>query len=198
VISEFIKSIRGCDPDAAVHYLARMIEAGEDPRFIARRLIVHASEDVGLADPTALQAAVAAAQAVEFVGLPEARLNLAQATIHIALAPKSNAVATAIIAAASDVQAGLTGPVPKHLRDASYRGAAKLGHGQDYVYPHDDPAGIVTQQYAPDTLTGRQYYRPSGHGLEARYAERSERIRQTLGLDAPPEPGDDEDSADNA
>jgi putative ATPase len=187
VISAFIKSLRGSDADAALHYLARMIEAGEDPRFIARRLIVHASEDVGLADPTALQAAVAAAQAVEFVGLPEARLNLAQATIHIALAPKSNAVATAIIAAAGDVQSGLAGSVPKHLRDTSYRGAAKLGHGKGYVYPHDDPAGIVRQQYAPDEVSGKQYYRPTGHGLEARYAERSERIRGLLGLSGQPE-----------
>src|SRR5579862_309529 len=164
VISAFIKSIRGSDADAALHYLARMIEAGEDPRFIARRLIVHASEDIGLADPTALQAAVAAAQAVEFVGLPEARLNLAQAVIHVALAPKSNAVAAAIIAAAADVQAGLAGPVPKHLRDASYRGAAKLGHGKGYDYPHNDPAGIVRQQYAPDELVGKRYYQPTTHG----------------------------------
>jgi putative ATPase len=180
VISAFIKSLRGSDADAALHYLARMIEAGEDPRFIARRLIVHASEDVGMADPTALQTAVAAAQAVEFVGLPEARLNLAQAVIHIALAPKSNAVATAIIGAAGDVQQGLAGAVPKHLRDASYRGAARLGHGKGYVYPHDDPAGVVEQQYAPDGLVGRRYYLPSTHGAEARYSERSERIRAVL------------------
>jgi putative ATPase len=180
VISAFIKSLRGSDADAALHYLARMIEAGEDPRFIARRLIVHASEDVGLADPTALQAAVAAAQAVEFVGLPEARLNLAQAVIHIALAPKSNAVATAISAAADDVQAGLAGPVPKHLRDASYRGAARLGHGKGYLYPHNDPAGVVQQQYPPDELVGKRYYVPSAHGAEARVAERSERIRAIL------------------
>src|SRR6202042_459648 len=129
VISAFIKSIRGSDADAALHYLARMIEAGEDPRFIARRLIVHASEDVGMADPSALQIATAAAQAVEFVGLPEARINLAQAVIHVALAPKSNAVVKAINAAAADVRAGLIGPVPAHLRDASYRGAERLGHG---------------------------------------------------------------------
>jgi putative ATPase len=127
VISAFIKSIRGSDADAALHYLARMIEAGEDPRFIARRLIVHASEDVGMADPTALPVAVAAAQAVEFVGLPEARINLAQAVIHLALAPKSNAVIRAIGAAAEDVRAGLSGQVPAHLRDTSYRGAARLG-----------------------------------------------------------------------
>jgi putative ATPase len=180
VISAFIKSLRGSDADAALHYLARMIEAGEDPRFIARRLIVHASEDVGLADPTALQAAVAAAQAVEFVGLPEARLNLAQAVIHVALAPKSNAVAVAINSAAADVQAGLAGPVPKHLRDTSYRGAARLGHGKGYEYPHNDPAGIVRQQYAPDELVGKRYYQPTSHGNEARVTERSERIRSVL------------------
>jgi len=180
VISAFIKSIRGSDADAALHYLARMIEAGEDPRFIARRLIVHASEDIGLADPTALQAAVAAAQAVEFVGLPEARINLAQAVIHLSLAPKSNAVIAAIGAASADVKAGLAGPVPPHLRDAHYPGAQRLGHGQGYSYPHDDPAGVVTQQYAPDAIDGRAYYRPTRHGTEARYAERSDRIRQIL------------------
>ena len=180
VISAFIKSIRGSDADAALHYLARMIEAGEDPRFIARRLIVHASEDVGLADPTALQAAVAAAQAVEFVGLPEARINLAQATIHLALAPKSNAVVKAIGAAAQDVRAGLAGPVPAHLRDASYRGAARLGHGRGYDYPHDHEEGVVAQQYAPDAIAGREYYQPTQHGTEARYADRAERIRAIL------------------
>ncbi len=180
VISAFIKSMRGSDADAALHYLARMIEAGEDPRFIARRLIVHASEDVGMADPTALQTAVAAAQAVQFVGLPEAQLNLAQAVIHIALAPKSNAVAKAIWAARADVAQGLAGPVPGHLRDASYPGAVRLGHGQGYLYAHDDPVGVVRQQYAPDGLVGKRYYLPSGHGSEARYADRSERIREIL------------------
>jgi putative ATPase len=192
VISAFIKSIRGSDADAALHYLARMIEAGEDPRFIARRLIVHASEDIGLADPTALQAAVAAAQAVEFVGLPEARINLAQAVIHLSLAPKSNAVIAAIGAASADVKAGLAGPVPAHLRDAHYPGAQRLGHGQGYSYPHDDPAGVVTQQYAPDAIDGRAYYRPTRHGAEARYAERSDRIREILrpgrNGSLPPEP----------
>jgi putative ATPase len=163
VISAFIKSIRGSDADAALHYLARMIEAGEDPRFIARRLIVHASEDIGLADPTALQAAVAAAHA-----------------IHLSLAPKSNAVITAITAAAQDVRAGLTGPVPAHLRDAHYPGAGKLGHGRGYRYPHDQDEGIVAQQYAPDELAGREYYRPSRHGAEARYADRAEKIRAIL------------------
>jgi putative ATPase len=196
VISAFIKSIRGSDADAALHYLARMIEAGEDPRFIARRLIVHASEDVGMADPSALQVAVAAAHAVEFVGLPEARLALAQAVIHLSLAPKSNSVLRAIGAAAQDVQAGLAGPVPAHLRDASYRGAARLGHGGGYVYPHDAAEGVVPQAYAPDKVAGRRYYEPSGHGAEARYAERSERIRAILdcrgdppgGAPPPPEP----------
>src|SRR6266576_1413859 len=180
VISAFIKSMRGSDVDAALHYLARMIAAGEDPRFIARRLIVHASEDVGLADPTALQAAVAAAQAVEFVGLPEARINLAQATIHLALAPKSNAVVKAIGAAAQDVRAGLAGPVPSHLRDASYPGSARLGHGRGYKYPHDYDEGVVAQQYAPDAVTGREYYQPTRHGAEARYADRAERIKAIL------------------
>jgi putative ATPase len=180
VISAFIKSIRGSDADAALHYLARMVEAGEDPRYIARRLIVHASEDVGMADPAALGVAVAAAQAVEFVGLPEAQINLAQATIHLALAPKSNAVIKAIGAASGDVRAGLAGAVPPHLRDSHYRGAAKLGHGQGYVYPHDSDEGVVAQQHAPDALAGRRYYEPTRHGAEARYAERYERIRAIL------------------
>src|SRR6202050_3537514 len=180
VISAFIKSMRGSDVDAALHYLARMIEAGEDPRFIARRLIVHASEDVGMADPTALQTAIAAAQAVEFVGLPEARINLAQAVIHIALAPKSNAVIKAIGAADADIRNGLIGAVPAHLRDAHYPGAGKVGHGQGYLYPHDFDDGIVAQRYAPDSVADRTYYEPSGHGAEARIAERAERIRAIL------------------
>ncbi len=180
VISAFIKSMRGSDVDAALHYLARMIAAGEDPRFIARRLIVHASEDVGMADPTALQTAVAAAQAVEFVGLPEARINLAQAVIHISLAPKSNAVIKAIGAADTDVRAGLVGAVPAHLRDAHYPGAGKVGHGEGYLYPHDFDDGIVSQRYAPDSVADRTYYEPSGHGAEARIAERAERIRAIL------------------
>jgi len=180
VISAFIKSMRGSDADAALHYLARMIEAGEDPRFIARRLIVHASEDVGMADPTALPAAVAAAQAVEMVGLPEARINLAQAVIHISLAPKSNAVVRAIGAAQADVKAGLIGAVPPHLRDAHYAGAERLGHGEGYIYPHDRPEGIVAQRYAPDEVADHVYYEPTSHGMEARFAERSERIRAIL------------------
>ncbi|MDQ2810746.1 MAG: replication-associated recombination protein A [Actinomycetota bacterium] len=180
VISAFIKSMRGSDVDAALHYLARMIAAGEDPRFIARRLIVHASEDVGMADPTALQTAVAAAHAVELVGLPEARINLAQAVIHISMAPKSNAVIKAIGAADADVRAGLVGAVPAHLRDAHYPGAGKVGHGDGYRYPHDFGEGIVAQRYAPDSVADRTYYEPSGHGAEARVAERAERIRGIL------------------
>ncbi|MGO9164421.1 MAG: replication-associated recombination protein A [Streptosporangiaceae bacterium] len=186
VISAFIKSIRGSDADAALHYLARMIEAGEDPRFIARRLIVHASEDIGMADPSALQIAVAAAHAVEFVGLPEARINLAQAVIHLALAPKSNAVIVAIDAAAADVRSGLAGAVPRHLRDAHYRGAARLGHGRGYQYPHDFAEGVARQAYAPDSIAGRQYYQPSAHGTERRYSEQSARIRAILGRDPAP------------
>src|SRR5712691_6374748 len=180
VISAFIKSMRGSDVDAALHYLARMIAAGEDTRFIARRLIVHASEDVGMADPSALGVAVAAAQAVEFVGLPEARINLTQATIHLALAPKSNSVIKAIGAADADVRAGLAGSVPAHLRDAHYAGAGKVGHGEGYLYPHDFDEGIVTQRYAPQTVADRRYYEPSRHGLEARVAERADRIRAIL------------------
>ncbi|HUC57720.1 MAG TPA: replication-associated recombination protein A [Streptosporangiaceae bacterium] len=180
VISAFIKSIRGSDVDAALHYLALMIEAGEDARFIARRIIVHASEDVGMADPTALPVAVAAAQAVEFVGLPEARINLAQAVIHLALAPKSNSVVKAIGAASDDVRSGRTGAVPVHLRDAHYRGAERLGHGKGYLYPHDFPEGIVRQGYAPSEVAGHRYYEPTRHGAEARYADRAERIRAIL------------------
>src|SRR5205809_793064 len=147
VISAFIKSIRGSDADAALHYLARMIEAGEDPRFIARRLMVHASEDIGLADPTALQAAVAAAQVVQLVGLPECRLALAQATVHLATAPKSNAVITGIDEAMADVRAGAAGAVPPHLRDGHYAGAQKLGNAVGYRYPHNTPDGVLAQQY---------------------------------------------------
>jgi putative ATPase len=180
VISAFIKSIRGSDVDAALHYLARMIEAGEDPRYIARRLIVHASEDIGMADPSALQTATAAAQAVEFVGLPEARINLAQAVIHLSLAPKSNAVVKAIGAAEADVRKGLTGAVPAHLRDDHYPGAGRLRHGSGYAYPHDDSSGIVAQRYAPEEVAGRTYYEPTHRGAEARYAERAERIRAVL------------------
>jgi putative ATPase len=180
VISAFIKSIRGSDADAALHYLARMIEAGEDPRFIARRLVVHASEDVGLADPTALQAATAAAQAVALIGLPEARINLAQATIHLALAPKSNAVVMAIDAALADVRAGKAGAVPPALRDSHYGGARQLGHGARYRYPHDLPEGIAQQQYPPDELIGRDYYRPAPRGAERPLAERLPKLRAAI------------------
>ncbi|WP_373689325.1 replication-associated recombination protein A [Rothia santali] len=180
VVSAFIKSIRGSDADAALHYLARMIEAGEDARFIARRLVVHASEDVGMADPTALQAAVAAAQAVQLIGMPEARINLAQAVIHLATAPKSNAVITAIDAALADVRAGGAGPVPVHLRDAHYGEAARLGHGRGYVYAHDAPHAVAAQQYAPDKLVGREYYRPTEYGAEKGLKRRLEILRDLL------------------
>ncbi|HLU60592.1 MAG TPA: replication-associated recombination protein A [Pseudonocardia sp.] len=180
VISAFIKSIRGSDPDAALHYLARMLVAGEDPRFIARRLMVHASEDIGLADPTALQAAVAAAQVVQLVGMPECRLALAQATIHLATAPKSNAVITGIDEAMADVRAGAAGAVPPHLRDGHYAGAQKLGNAVGYRYPHDDPGGVLAQQYPPDGLVGRDYYRPTTHGAERALAERLPKLRRVV------------------
>ncbi|MCZ9308562.1 replication-associated recombination protein A [Corynebacterium uberis] len=177
VTSAFIKSIRGSDVDAALHYLARMIEAGEDPRFIARRLIIHASEDIGMADPTALPTAVAAAQAVALIGMPEARINLAQATIHLACAPKSNSVITAIDAALADVRAGKTGAVPAHLRDGHYAGAAALGNAVGYRYPHDDPRGVVAQEYLPSELAQAQYYQPSEHGAEKRIHDYLGRLR---------------------
>jgi putative ATPase len=180
VISAFIKAIRGSDVDAALHYLARMVEAGEDPRFIARRLVVHASEDIGMADPTALQTAVAAAHAVQFIGMPEGRLALAQATVHLATAPKSNAVITAIDAALAEVCAGATGAVPAHLRDGHYAGSARLGHAQGYRYPHDAPDGVLAQQYPPDALVGRDYYQPSGHGAERALSERMIRLRRII------------------
>ena len=180
VTSAFIKSVRGSDVDAALHYLARMMEAGEDPRFIARRLVILASEDIGLADPTALPTAVAAAQAVQLIGMPEARLNLAQATIALAVAPKSNAVTTAIGAAQADVKAGKIGPVPPHLRDAHYQGAKKLGHGASYTYSHDEPFGIAEQQYAPDVVLEAEYYQPTSLGAEAAIKERWERVRRII------------------
>jgi putative ATPase len=166
VISAFIKSIRGSDPDAALHWLARMLEAGEDPRFIARRLVIAASEDVGLADPTALLVAEAAARAVDYVGLPEARINLAHATVHLALAEKSNTAYQALGRALADVRQGPVGEVPLHLRDASYRSARGLGHGVGYRYPHDEPSGWVDQRYLPEELSGSRYYRPGTHGRE--------------------------------
>ena len=181
VISAFIKSVRGSDVQAALHYLARMVAAGEDPRFIARRLVILASEDIGLADPSALQTAVAAADAVAFIGMPEGRINLAQAVIALALAPKSNAVVVAVDAALADVHAGRVGLVPAHLRDAHYAGAKKIGHGQGYRYAHDEPHGIAAQQYLPDELTGARYYAPTDHGSEASLAARLARIEQLLG-----------------
>ena len=180
VTSAFIKSIRGSDVDAALHYLARMLEAGEDPRFVARRMIISASEDIGEADPTALPMAVAAAQAVQLIGMPEGRIVLAQAVVHLALAPKSNASYLAIGAALDDVRNGLAGPVPRHLRDASYPGAARFGHGKGYRYAHDDPQGVVEQQYAPDALADRVYYTPTDHGFEREIALRLERLRAVL------------------
>ncbi len=180
VASALIKSIRGSDVDAALHYLARMAEAGEDPRFLARRLVISASEDIGMADPSALQTAVAAAQAVALIGWPEARITLAQAVIHLSLAPKSNAVILAIDAAVTDVRRGLAGPVPTHLRDAHYPGAKALAHGGGYLYPHDVAGGIAAQQYAPDAVAHTEYYRPTRHGAEARWAEVLDRVRRVL------------------
>src|SRR5919204_3407664 len=164
VISAFIKSIRGSDPDAALFWLARMIEAGEDPRYIARRIVVHASEDIGMADPRALLIADAAAHAVEYVGLPEAAINLAHATIYLARAPKSNSVIRALGRATEDARSA--DPVPLHLRDAHYPGAKKLGHGKGYKYPHEYPGHVVEQQYRPQRYEERRYYEPSGEGEE--------------------------------
>jgi putative ATPase len=174
-VSALIKSVRGSDPDAGLYWLARMLEAGEDPRFIARRLVILASEDVGMADPEALVVADAAARALEMVGLPEAALNLAQAVVHLACAPKSNRVTIALSRAREDVRAGGTQAVPSHLRDAHYRAAAGLGHGEGYVYPHDDPQGWVDQRYRPEELEGHVYYEPSEHGAERAIGERLRR-----------------------
>ena len=178
VISAFIKSIRGSDVDAGLYWLARMLDAGEDARFIARRLVILASEDVGMADPISLVVADAAARAVEFVGLPEAGLNLAQAVVHLATAPKSNRVTVALGRAGVDARASGVGEVPTHLRDAHYRGAAQLGHGDGYRYPHDDPTGWVDQRHRPDEVEGNVYYDPSSHGAESEVAERMADRRQ--------------------
>jgi putative ATPase len=172
VISAFIKSIRGSDPDAGLYWLARMLEAGEDPRFIARRLVVLASEDVGMADHRAFLVADAAARAVEFVGFPEAQYNLAHAVLYLATAPKSNTVKASILAARADVAERPAGAVPVHLRDASYKGARRLGHGEGYVYPHDDPKGWVPQEYRPPEVAGRTYYEPGTHGEERAVRDR--------------------------
>ncbi|BBY00313.1 replication-associated recombination protein A [Mycobacterium seoulense] len=180
VISAFIKSVRGSDVDAALHYLARMLVAGEDPRFLARRLMILASEDIGMADPSALQIAVAAAHTVQLIGMPEAQLTLAHATIHLATAPKSNSVTTALAAAMDDIKAGKAGLVPPHLRDGHYSGAAALGHAQGYRYSHNDPDGVVAQQYPPDELLGVDYYRPTGRGGEREMAGRLDRLRAII------------------
>jgi putative ATPase len=180
VTSAFIKSVRGSDVDAALHYLARMLTAGEDPRFIARRLMILASEDIGMADPTALPLAVAAAQTVQLIGLPEAQLTLAHATVHLATAPKSNSVTTALGAAMSDIKAGKAGLVPPHLRDGHYSGAEKLGNAIGYKYAHDDPDGVVPQQYPPDEVVGVDYYRPTTHGAEREIATRLDKLRAII------------------
>ncbi|WP_285240340.1 replication-associated recombination protein A [Pseudarthrobacter sp. MEB009] len=180
VASAFIKSIRGSDVDAALHYLARMLEAGEDPRFVARRIVISAAEDVGMADPTALQTAVAAAQAVQLIGMPEGRIILAEAVVHLATAPKSNAAYMGINKAIADVRAGLGIGIPAHLRDAHYPGSKQLGHGQGYKYAHDAPHGVATQQYPPDDIVGKDYYQPTANGAERDIAVRLERLRKIV------------------
>ena len=182
VVSAFIKSIRGSNPQAGLFWLARMLESGDDARFIARRLVILASEDIGMADPNALVVAVAAASALEHVGLPEAQLNLAQAVVYLATAPKSNRVALAIWAAREDIQRGVNSEVPAHLRDGHYEGAKEFGHGVGYVYPHDDPSGWVDQQYLPDPSPGSperkgDYYEPTNHGTEQAIAERMNSVK---------------------
>ena len=192
VISAFIKSIRGSDADAGLYWLARMLEAGEDPRFIARRLVILASEDIGLADDGALLVADAAARAVEYVGLPEAQLNLAHAVVRLATAPKSNRVTVALGRAAADAREAGAGEVPMHLRDAHYQGARSLGHGEGYRYPHDDPDAWVAQQHRPAEVAGNVYYEPSEHGAETALTEDwpgpRRRGRTGSGRDHPPSP----------
>ncbi len=180
VASAFIKSIRGSDVDAAMHYLARMLTAGEDPRFVARRLVISASEDIGMADPTSLPVAVAAAQAVQLIGMPEAQLTLSQATIHLASAAKSGSVTAALAAAKADIAAGKAGMVPPHLRDGHYSGAKGLGNAVGYKYPHDHPDGVLAQQYAPDELVGVDYYQPTGRGAERDLEGRVSRLRRII------------------
>ena len=181
VISAFIKSVRGSDVDAALHYLARMVVAGEDPRFIARRLVVLAAEDVGMADPQGLVVAQAAADAVSFIGMPEGRIVLAEATTYLSTAPKSNRSYVALDRAIADVKAGRAGSVPEHLRDAHYAGAKEIGHGKGYEYSHDAPRGVAEQEYLPDTLQHAKYYDPTEHGYERELTQRLEAIRQMLG-----------------
>lgn len=180
VVSAFIKSVRGSDVDAALHYLARMLEAGEDPRFIARRIVISAAEDVGMADPTALQTAVAAAQAVQLIGMPEGRIVLAEAVVHLATAPKSNAAYMGLNKAVADIRAGLGNGIPAHLRDAHYPGSKQLGHGLGYKYAHDAPHSVASQQYPPDDLVGRDYYEPTANGAERDIAVRLERLRKII------------------
>ena len=192
VISAFIKSVRGSDPDAAIHYLARMVEAGEDPRFIARRLVILAAEDVGLADPQALVIAQAAADAVSFIGMPEGRIPLAEATVYLSLAPKSNASYVAINEALADIRAGNAGQVPKPLRDAHYPGAQALGHGKGYRYSHDEPFGVNRADYLPETLRDRRYYRPTTRGREADFQARLSALRAIIDGTPPAEPRDTE------
>lgn len=175
VISAFIKSMRGSDPDATLYWLGRMLYAGEDPRFIARRILIHAAEDVGLADPQALVVAAAAAQAVDYLGLPEARIPLAEAALYVALAPKSNSAKVGIDRALAVAEQQPPGAVPVHLRDASYKGAGRLGHGKGYLYPHDYPGGQVEQRYLPDGAEGLELYRPSSAGQEGPMAARLKR-----------------------
>jgi len=192
IVSAFIKSIRGSDPDAGVYWLARMIEAGEDARFIARRLVILASEDIGLADPQSLLVANAAAHALEYVGLPEAAINLAHAVIHLALAPKSNSAVSALGAATAAVRDRRAGPVPMHLRDSHYRGAQSLGHGAGYVYPHGAAQGWVPQDHMPAEVAGEQFYRPSNHGAEpGMFAALQARRRVSTEPEATEEEGDD-------
>jgi putative ATPase len=180
VISAFIKSVRGSDVDASLHYLARMIEAGEDPRFIARRVMILAAEDIGMADPQALPIAVAAAQGVQLIGMPEGRILLAEAVVYLATAPKSNAAYIGLDAAIADVRAGKIGRVPVHLRDAHYPGAKRLGHGKGYKYSHDSDLGVVEQQYLPDELEGTTYYSPTSHGNERDVSARLEKLRAII------------------
>jgi len=177
-ISAFIKSMRGSDPDAAVYWLARMLAAGEDPKFIARRIVIQAAEDVGNADPMALVVATAAADAVQFVGLPEAQIPLAQAAIYLACAPKSNASYVAINRANEDVKERKAPPVPKHLRGTGYAGAKELGHGEGYLYPHSFPGHYVEQEYVPKDAKSGVYYEPTEHGHEAKFKRRLERLRR--------------------
>jgi putative ATPase len=189
VISAFIKSVRGSDVDASLHYLARMIEAGEDPRFIARRIMISAAEDIGMADPQALAVAVSAAEGVALIGMPEGRILLAEAVVYLATAPKSNASYLALDAAIADVRAGRIGRVPPPLRDAHYPGAKRLGHGKGYRYAHDEPHGIAEQQYLPDELRGTEYYAPTGNGYEREVGPRLERLRAIIrGEPMPPRP----------